>query len=134
MSSPIRLDQREAPSVTPFEYEVSTGNLWADLGRPDATALFLRVQTLQAINQIVTEMQLTPIQIAERLHVRLAEVSRLVNGDLRGFSLSRLLRFVGELGYDLRVTPVRRDPNAGVYEFDPTTRLSRKIAEDNPDR
>ena len=51
---------------------------------------------------------MTQVEAAELLGIDQPKVSRLVCGQLAGFSIDRLLRFVTLLGSDIEITVVER--------------------------
>lgn len=87
----------------------SSGNVFADLGLPDADELLARADLALQIGRIVEERGLTQAQAAEVLGVDQPKVSALVRGRLEGFSIERLTRFLNALGQDVEIV-VRPKP------------------------
>jgi predicted XRE-type DNA-binding protein len=114
----------------------SSGNVFADLGLPDADQLLVKADLAIEITRVVEERGLTQAQAAEILGVDQPKVSALVRGRLDGFSLERLYRFLNALGRDVeivvRATPRgRREPGVTVRRVSaraekPTARTVRK--------
>jgi predicted XRE-type DNA-binding protein len=115
MSITPKRKQRAEPIV----YEVSSGNVFLDLGRSDPEEDFARAGLSRAIDHAIRELGLTQTEAAEQMGISQSDVSNLVRGRTRGFSLERLLRLLGRLGYDVHVTAVRRDPDAGPGALSP---------------
>lgn len=109
-------EPRQADEGTP-SHEVSGGNVFADLGLPDADALLAKARLAQRIAEIATARGLTQGQTARVLGTTQPKVSALATGKLAGFSIERLIRFLNALDQDvdIRVTPKpRRSPRAAV--------------------
>lgn len=87
-----------------------SGNVFADLGRPDAEAHLLKAELVARIDGIIRERGLTQAQAAERLGLSQPDVSRLLRGNFRDYSVERLLRLLMILGRDVAI--VIRKPRA----------------------
>lgn len=94
-----------------IEIERSSGNVWADVGRPDAEEAFARCQLLMLVTNTIRDRKLSLARAAWLLGTSLETVSDLIRGRLSKFSLSRLLSFVTALGYDVEIV-VRPRPAA----------------------
>ena len=92
------------PRVTP-----SSGNVFADLGLPDAAELQTKVRLGVAICRIVEQKKLTQAQMAEVLGISQPKVSALLRYKLEGYSVERLMRFLVALGQDVEIV-VRAKP------------------------
>ncbi len=82
----------------------SGGNVFADLGLQDSSALQLKSVVAQQINQIVAGRHLTQEQAAAILGVAQPKVSALRNGRLNGFSLERLMTFMLRLDRNVEIS------------------------------
>jgi predicted XRE-type DNA-binding protein len=89
--------------------EEGSGNVFADLALPDAEELDSRAQLACRITEIIRSRRLTQAEAAKVLGATQPIVSNLMNGQLHGFSLERLVRFLNELGRDVEIV-VRRRP------------------------
>lgn len=89
--------------------EASSGNVFADLGLPDAAELDTKVRLAVEINRLITVQRLTQVTAAERLEVSQPKISALKNYKLDGFSVEHLMSFLLALGQDveIRITPRR---------------------------
>lgn len=83
--------------------ERGSGNVFADLGRPDAETHLLKAELVVRIDQIVRERRLTQARAAELLGVSQPDVSRLLSGNFRDYSVERLLRLLTILGRDVEI-------------------------------
>lgn len=92
--------------------EESSGNVFADLGLPDAEELLLKAKLASKIAQLIEEKGLTQAQTAERTALDQPKVSRLLRGQLSGFSADRLFTVLNRLGHsvEVRISPKERPP------------------------
>jgi predicted XRE-type DNA-binding protein len=90
--------------------EASSGNLFADLGRPDAEEALARVRLAQQIAELIERQGLNQMEAAELMGLDQPKVSALVRGRLSGFSTDRLLRCLMLLGQDVEII-VRDKPD-----------------------
>lgn len=88
----------------------SSGNLFADLGRPDAEEALTRVRLAQQIAEIIERQSLNQTDAAALMGLDQPKVSALVRGRLSGFSTDRLLRCLTLLGQDVEIV-VRDKPS-----------------------
>lgn len=89
----------------------SSGNVFADLGLPDAEELDTKVRLGAAICRIVERRGLTQAQVATVLGINQPKVSALLHYKLEGFSVERLLRFLTALGHDVEIV-IKSRPRA----------------------
>lgn len=85
-------------------YTVSSGNVFADLGLPDAEELLVKAELAHKIILILRHRRLNQTQAAELLGIDQPKVSALNRGRLSDFSIERLLRFLVLLGQDVKIT------------------------------
>jgi predicted XRE-type DNA-binding protein len=81
----------------------SSGNVFADLGFPDAEELKAKADLVIQIIQIIEERGLKQAEAAEIMGIDQPKVSALVRGKLDGFSMTRLYRFLNALGMDIEI-------------------------------
>jgi len=67
-----------------------TGNVFADLGYPDAEERQTKLRLAHAINAVIARRRLNQVTAAERLGIGQPKVSALANYKLEGFSVERL--------------------------------------------
>ncbi|TLG78514.1 helix-turn-helix transcriptional regulator [Methylocystis sp. B8] len=63
----------------------------------------LKAQLVRKIDALLKERGLKQVQAAELFGVKQPDVSKLLHGDFRQFSLERLLRFLVALGQDVEI-------------------------------
>lgn len=86
------------------DYSLSSGNVFSDLGLPNAEELLAKAELAHKITVIIGERGLTQTQAARALAVDQPKISSLIRGRLRGFSIERLMRFLLLLGQDIKIT------------------------------
>jgi predicted XRE-type DNA-binding protein len=76
----------------------------------------LKAQLVRKIDALLKERGLKQVQAAEIFGVRQPDVSKLLHGDFRQFSLERLLRFLVALGQDVEIVvkPHRQSTKAAT--------------------
>ena len=91
------------------KHEVGVGNdnPFAALDLPDADLRLAKAELSRLIHRIIKERKLTQAQAAALMGIAQPDVSELVRGRVRRFSLERLERFLNALDMDvtIRVTP-----------------------------
>jgi predicted XRE-type DNA-binding protein len=85
------------------DYSVGSGNVFADIGMPQAEEALAKAELAQKIIEILQARHLTQVEAAELLHVDQPKISALTRGRLSGFSIDRLLRFLILLGHDVEI-------------------------------
>lgn len=83
--------------------ERGSGNVFADLGRPDAEAQLLKAELVTRIDTIIRRRRMTQTQAAKLLGLSQPDVSRLLRGNFRDYSIERLLRLLVTLGHDVDI-------------------------------
>lgn len=92
------------------DFEVSSGNVFADLGHPNPDAALAKAMFARRIAAIIEQRGWTQTQAAEALGIDQPKVSALVRGRLREFSTERLMRLLTRLDVDVDIT-VRPNPS-----------------------
>jgi predicted XRE-type DNA-binding protein len=103
-----------AKTNTSVEIEVSSGNVFADLGLPHPEESGAKLRLCVVINRILDERGLTQVEAAKLLGVTQPKVSALKAYKLEGFSVERLMHFATALEHDV------------VIEIRPRAETSRK--------
>ncbi len=91
------------PKRKALEQEPSTGNVFADLGLPDAGEHLIKAGLMIRIDQIIRKRKLTQAAAAELLGIDQPKVSAMLAGQFRGYSVERLMRFLVALGHDVEI-------------------------------
>jgi len=87
--------------------ERGSGNVFADLGLPDADTLLLKADLVTRIDEIIRRRKLTQARAAALLGLSQPDVSRLLQGSFQDYSMERLLRLLMALGRDVEIV-IRR--------------------------
>jgi predicted XRE-type DNA-binding protein len=98
-------------AVKTYDYEVSSGNVFADLGLPKSEELLAKAELAVKIISEIERRGLTQSRAASLLGLDQPKVSALKQGRLSGFSIERLLRLVLLLGNDVDIV-TRRTPKS----------------------
>ena len=94
-----------------IEVEESSGNVFADLGLPDADELLAKARIVYRLCAIIAERKLTQEQAAELLGIDQPKISALMRGKLSGFSTDRLFRFLNCLDQDVEIV-IKKKPRS----------------------
>jgi predicted XRE-type DNA-binding protein len=81
-----------------------SGNVFADLELPDAEEYLAKAKLAAQIALLIERRGLTQTAAGRLLRLPQPKVSARLNGLLDGFSTDRLLRFLNNLGCDIRIT------------------------------
>lgn len=84
-------------------YTVSSGNVFADLGIPDAEDALVKSDLAIEIAATIKKRRLTQEQAAEMMGIGQSRVSRIVRGRLDHYSIDSLLRFLTVLNRDVTI-------------------------------
>jgi predicted XRE-type DNA-binding protein len=90
--------------------QVSSGNVFADLGIPDAEERQTKVHLAVAIQREIVARGYSQAQAAEILGINQPKVSALLKYRLEGFSVERLMHFLTAMGHDVEIVIRPRNP------------------------
>ena len=90
-------------NTTDTVVERGSGNVFADLRLPDVDAHLVKAELISSIDAIVRQRGVTQAEAARLLGLSQPDVSRLLRGDSREYSLERLLRLLTSLGHDIDI-------------------------------
>jgi len=90
----------------------SSGNVFTDLGVPDARKALVKAEIARLIIELLQSPRLTQVAAAEVLGVDQPKVSALKRGRLEGFSTDRLFKFLMALGRDVEIVIKKRPSTA----------------------
>ena len=110
--------------------EVGSGNIFADLGFPDAEEMLLKSMIVMELQRIMQRRRLTQTAAAKLAGISQADLSRILGGRFRGYSEARLMRILNAFGQDVQITtkPHRKVGEAGRIIFRPQSRKPRAAA------
>jgi predicted XRE-type DNA-binding protein len=84
-------------------YETGSGNVFKDIGVPHAEEHLVKAQLVFKIDGIMKRRRLKQVEAAELFGVRQPDVSKMLRGEFRQFSVERLLRFLVALDQDVEI-------------------------------
>ena len=86
-----------------IKYTASSGNVFADIGVARPEEANAKAELALQINELIERRSLTQAQAAKVLGINQPKVSALMRGQLGGFSIERLIRFLAALGRDVQI-------------------------------
>lgn len=94
----------------------SSGNVFADIGIPEAEASLLKADLIINIADLIKEKGLTQAQAAKIMGLAQPDVSKLMRGHFAGFSYERMFGFLTALGENvtIKVTAAKTKKRARV--------------------
>jgi len=101
--------------------EVGSGNIFADLGLPDAEEMLLKSTIVIELRRLIEQRKLTQTAAAKRIGINQADLSKILRGRFRGYSEARLMRMLTAFDQDVEITtkPHRKAGKAGRVIFTP---------------
>src|SRR6202035_327086 len=84
-------------------YEVGSRNVFKDLGLPNAEEHMVKAQLMYKIDTIMKDRGLKQAEAADLLGIKQPDVSKMLRGEFRQFSVERLLRFLVALDQDVEI-------------------------------
>jgi predicted XRE-type DNA-binding protein len=86
-----------------IEVETSSGNVFLDLGLPDAEQLKIKSGLVIEITRAVRRLGLTQEEAGHRMGLPQPKVSGLMRGDFSNLSERKLMECLSRLGYDIEI-------------------------------
>jgi predicted XRE-type DNA-binding protein len=86
------------------EVRQSAGNVYADLGLPDAEALKIKSGLVIEIRKAIRRLGLTQQEAAARMGLTQPKVSGILRGDFSNVSERKLMDCLTRLGYDIEIS------------------------------
>lgn len=112
MKEKVKATKTRKSSVRTAKVETSSGNVFADLGFQDAEERLWKATLATKIAELIEKKGWTQAQTAERTALDQPKVSRLLRGQLSGFSADRLFAVLNRLGHsvEVRISAKERAP------------------------
>ena len=85
------------------EIQRSSGNVYADLGLPDAKKLMIKPGLVVEIRKAMRRLGLTQQAAAQRMGISQPKVSDMMHGDFSKLSERKLMDCLNRLGYDIEI-------------------------------
>ncbi len=89
--------------INGVEVRRSSGNVYADLGLPDAEKLKIKSGLVIEIRKAMRHLGLTQQAAAKRMGVTQPKVSDMMRGDFSNLSERKLMGCLNRLGYDIEI-------------------------------
>jgi predicted XRE-type DNA-binding protein len=89
--------------IAGIEVESSSGNVFADLGLPDAEKLKIKSGLVIEIKKAIRALGLNQLEAAKRMGVPQPKVSGMMRGDFTNLSERKLMDCLNRLGYDIEI-------------------------------
>lgn len=96
--------------IDSIEVEISSGNVFADVGLADADKLKIKSGLVIEITKAVRKLDLSQEEAGRRMGLPQPKLSVLLRGDFSNVSERKLMDCLNRLGYDIeiRVKPAAR--------------------------
>lgn len=115
------MSKRRSKTNRSIEIQESSGNVYADLGYPDAEKMLIKAKLVRKISEIIRSKGLTQVETARILGLTQPKVSALLRGQFRGVSERKLIDCLTSLGRDVEIVvkdaPRRRDSGKVTVVF-----------------
>lgn len=100
-------------------HEVGSGNIFADLGLPNAEEHQLKAALVVQIKRLMAERELTQSVTAKLVGMKQPDLSKVLRGDFRLVSVEKLMRMLTAFDQDVEITikPHRKRGEAGRITF-----------------
>jgi len=86
-----------------IEHTVGSENVFADIGLPHAGEHLIKAQLVYKITVLLKTRGIKQVSAAKLFGVKQPDVSKMLRGDFKQFSVERLLRFLVALGQDVEI-------------------------------
>ncbi|HEX4322058.1 MAG TPA: helix-turn-helix transcriptional regulator [Acidobacteriaceae bacterium] len=86
-----------------IEVELSSGNVFADLGFADAEEMLVKAQLTAKISEILAARGWTQQYAGQILGIPQPKLSRMLRGQFRGISEAKMLECLTRLGRDVKI-------------------------------
>lgn len=87
-----------------LDYELGSGNIFADLHLPDADSMKLKADIAAQIIAAIQALGLNQVEAGKRMNLPQARVSALYNGKFFNMSEQKLMDCLNRLGFDIEIT------------------------------
>lgn len=104
MSNPKKIGElKDSPKRKKLTYEISSGNVFADLGFENPEEALVKSDLIFKISQIIKRKKYTQKEAAKIIKVDQPRVSLLLRGRVDLFSVDMLIHFLNALGQDIQI-------------------------------
>ena len=107
-----RKSNTKSPTVTP-----SSGNVFADINLPNPEVALTKAKLVRRIRDLMTQRKLTQAGAAVLLGIDQPKVSALVRGNVGGYTIERLFKFLNRLDQDVEIVIRPKLKSASIAEI-----------------
>ena len=107
----------EEQIVNGVEILSGSGNVFADLGLPDADKLKIKSGLVIEITRAITRLGLTQEEAGKRMGIPQPKVSAMLRGDFTNLSERKLMESLSRLGYDIEIKALPTNKPVGHLMF-----------------
>lgn len=102
-------------------HEIGSGNIFADLGLRNAEELQLKAALVLQLARLIEARKLSQTEAAKLTGVKQPDLSNILRGNHKGFSVERLMKMITAFEQDVEIVvkPHRRAGEAGRITFRP---------------
>ena len=98
-----------------FDFEVTEGNVFADLGLDQPEELLARSKLMNQVSELIKNSRLSQKEVAKKLGITQPKVSMLVSGRLSQFSTDSLLHYLSILGCEVEIRVRKPRSRIGIF-------------------
>jgi predicted XRE-type DNA-binding protein len=98
-----RADRNGGKTMSKTTYEIGSPNVFKDIGVPNAEEHLVKAQLVFKIDTIMKKRHMKQTEAAALFGVRQPDISKMLRGEFRQFSVERLLRFLVKLDQDVEI-------------------------------
>src|SRR5437764_12125610 len=84
-------------------YEIGSRNVFKDIGVPNPEEYLIKAQLVFKIDTIMKKRRLKQVEAADLFGIRQPDISKMLRGGFRQFSVERLLRFLVALNQAVEI-------------------------------
>ena len=103
--------------MTNTKIEIGSGNVFDDLGVAESAIHLAKAELASQIGMAIKNLRLTQTQAAQRLGVSQPDISRLLRGDFRQYSMERLMTLLTNLDHDVQIIVSKAEPKTTSKEL-----------------
>lgn len=93
-------------------YKAGSENVYADLGFPDSDEMLVKAELVKRLENIIKRRSITQSAAAKIIGVSQPDLSKILKGNFRGYSIGRLMKFLTAFDRDVEIV-IRRKRTKG---------------------
>ena len=103
--------------MTNAKIEISSGNVFDDIGVAEPAIQLAKAELASQISIAIKNLKLTQTQVAQKLGVSQPDISRLLRGDFRQYSMERLMSLLTNLDREVQIIVSEAEPKTTTTEL-----------------